>query len=153
MHRALAVDLVADGGRVKEEAMRKNLEKPDWNRRDCLKWLGGTLVAAMLPGHSAARDSSHPKKRRLGTGLVADPIYKQHETGRWHPESPKRYDAIVDGLTQAGMAKEQVALKARPAADAEILACHEAEYLGVILGKRAQGTGAEHGVDNAAGFL
>ena len=37
------------------------------------------------------------------TGIVADPFCKQHDTGDGHPGSPARFDAVLDGLKNAGL--------------------------------------------------
>ena len=41
----------------------------------------------------------------LPTGLVASDVYKKHDTGRGHPESAKRLDAIYQAITKSGLDK------------------------------------------------
>jgi hypothetical protein len=38
------------------------------------------------------------------TALLADPVFREHLTGREHPERPERFDAVVRGLRQTAEA-------------------------------------------------
>ena len=38
------------------------------------------------------------------TALVADPVCKVHDTGRGHPETARRFDAVLDALESSGLA-------------------------------------------------
>ncbi len=115
----------------------------DIGRRDCLKLLGGTLIAAMTPACIAAEQPvSQPKT--LKTGLLADPIYKEHDTGPGFPESAARYDAIVNALEKADLGLEHI--KSRAATEEELLLCHTAEYIKTVrhdveAGERSLSTG------------
>ncbi len=40
----------------------------------------------------------------LPTGVVYDDVFSIHDTGRGHPESPKRYEAVKDALLNADFA-------------------------------------------------
>jgi len=68
----------------------------------------------------------------LRTAVVYAPIFKQHDTGPGHPESPERLDAIRDGLERAGLKDRLLALAPRAAGDDEILACHTESYLRTV---------------------
>jgi acetoin utilization deacetylase AcuC-like enzyme len=62
------------------------------------------------------------------TGLLADPIYREHLRGRTgHPEQPERFDAVVAGL--APLAAKLAPVASRAAVDDELLLCHTADYL------------------------
>jgi len=74
------------------------------------------------------------------TGLLADPIFKTHDTGHGHPECPARYEAVTSGLRGAGLLDKLLLLKPRPATEGEILACHTADYLQTV--KRDVASGA-----------
>ena len=37
-------------------------------------------------------------KAAATTGLLADAIYKQHDTGPGHPEQPARFDAVMNAI-------------------------------------------------------
>jgi hypothetical protein len=51
-----------------------------------LQW---TLGAALMPSAKAAEPT---------TALLADPIYKLHDTGPGHPEQPARFDAVLGAI-------------------------------------------------------
>ncbi len=63
------------------------------------------------------------------TALVADPLYREHLAGREHPERPERFDAVLDGLRQAGLLDRLTRLERRAATPEELLLCHTREYL------------------------
>lgn len=66
------------------------------------------------------------------TGLVADPIVKDHDTGPTHPESPARFDAVWRGLEKAGLLQQLVSVPSRRATEEQILLCHTREYLELV---------------------
>jgi len=49
--------------------------------------------------------------------------------GRDHPERPKRFDAVVQGLREAGLVDRLGRVQPRPATEEELLLCHAREYL------------------------
>ena len=63
------------------------------------------------------------------TALVADPLCMEHETGAGHPESPRRWAAVMDGLEDAGVAKQLTRVASRDAEMEELKLAHTAEYL------------------------
>ncbi|MCY3021866.1 MAG: histone deacetylase [Planctomycetota bacterium] len=73
------------------------------------------------------------------TALVYHELYKAHHTGPDHPECPERLDAVLQGLTQAGLDERLVRLTPRPATHAEIAACHTPEYLALAQEEIAAG--------------
>ncbi len=75
----------------------------------------------------------------MTTGLLADPIFREHLAGRMHPECPARYDAVVDGLKRAGLADRMLRIEARDASEEELTLCHTAEYLRIARGDVAAG--------------
>ena len=68
----------------------------------------------------------------LRTAIVCAPIFKQHDTGPGHPESPERCDAVMHGLERAGLKDRLLALAPRVAGDEEVLACHTESYLRTV---------------------
>ena len=72
------------------------------------------------------------EKPHTPTGLVYHDAYKAHQTGYGHPERPARCDAILNALAEAGLAEKLRRIEARPATDAELLACHTADYLRIV---------------------
>ncbi|XP_058148075.1 histone deacetylase 6 isoform X2 [Dasypus novemcinctus] len=65
------------------------------------------------------------------TGLVYDQRMMRHCNlwDNYHPEMPQRISCIVRRLEELGLAGRCLTLPARPATDAELLACHSAEYI------------------------
>ncbi len=63
------------------------------------------------------------------TGLVADAVFKEHDTGEGHPEQPARFDAVIKGLKAAGLDEKLVKIDLRAATEAEIALCHEEKYI------------------------
>jgi acetoin utilization deacetylase AcuC-like enzyme len=63
------------------------------------------------------------------TALLIDPIYREHLVGREHPERPERFDAVVQGLNQAGLLDKLGRVERRTATEEEMLLCHTKEYL------------------------
>jgi acetoin utilization deacetylase AcuC-like enzyme len=66
---------------------------------------------------------------RKPTALLADPVYKRHETGPGHPERPERNDAIAEALSQAGLMSRLGRIEARAASEDEIAVCHSPAYI------------------------
>ena len=75
----------------------------------------------------------------MATGLLADPIFRQHLAGREHPERPERFDAVLRGLREAGLLDRLAPLASRPATDDELLLCHTPEYLAAVRRDLASG--------------
>ena len=73
------------------------------------------------------------------TAIVRDERYLEHRPGSFHPESPKRLDAIYSVLEAPDRAPLFWDLPARPATRDELLAIHKGQYVDMILstaGKR-----------------
>jgi acetoin utilization deacetylase AcuC-like enzyme len=68
----------------------------------------------------------------MNTALLIDPIYREHLVGlvgREHPERPERFDAVVQGLGEAGLLDRLGRVEPRAATEEELLLCHTGEYL------------------------
>ena len=65
----------------------------------------------------------------MTTALSADPICREHLSGRAHPERPERFDVVVDALRRAGMLDGLTPLASRAATEEELLLCHTPAYL------------------------
>jgi len=74
------------------------------------------------------------------TGLVADPVYKQHDTGPGHPERPERYDAVTHALDRAGVTKHLAHIPVRAATEDEVATVHSHRYIATV--KRDIASGA-----------
>jgi len=73
------------------------------------------------------------------TAILADPLYKEHQTGEGHPERPERFDAVVRALDKAGALKDAVRVPARAATDDEIALCHSRGYIEIVKRDNARG--------------
>ncbi len=69
------------------------------------------------------------ERAMAATGLVLEPAFRLHETGRGHPECPERLDAIEGALARQGLLAQLTRIPARPIHDAELLRCHSQAYL------------------------
>jgi acetoin utilization deacetylase AcuC-like enzyme len=65
----------------------------------------------------------------MTTALMADPIFREHLVGRQHPERPERFDAVLDGLKEAGLLERMLRIDARDATTDELTLCHTPDYL------------------------
>jgi acetoin utilization deacetylase AcuC-like enzyme len=63
------------------------------------------------------------------TGLAADPLCLKHDPGFGHPECPERYEAVIIGLEEAGLAEKLAPIPARDATRAELGRVHTSRYL------------------------
>jgi len=68
------------------------------------------------------------------TGLLLDPVYRLHETGLMHPETPARILAVIDALEKSGLLAKAQPLTQRPAEPDDILLCHTRDYWKVVEG-------------------
>jgi len=62
------------------------------------------------------------------TALLADPIYKLHDTGPGHPEQPARYDAVFGAIKDMSLAL----VPQRAATDDEIALVHSRRYIDIV---------------------
>lgn len=82
----------------------------------------------------------------LPTGVVYDDVFKAHDTGPGHPESIKRYEAIMGKLLKADFADSLLHLKPQPVDEENVERCHEKKYIAIARdditsGKSALSTG------------
>jgi acetoin utilization deacetylase AcuC-like enzyme len=65
------------------------------------------------------------------TGLAADPFCMRHVPGHGHPECPQRYEAVIAGLEEAGLAEKLAHIPSRDATRAELRLVHDSHYLDI----------------------
>ncbi len=85
------------------------------------------------------------------TGLLMDPAFRLHHTGRGHPECPQRLDAIEKALRQQGLLQRCRPIAPRPIEDAELLRCHSLGYLHTVRRDGAYGRSELSTGDTAIG--
>ena len=61
--------------------------------------------------------------------LLADPVCRGHDTGHGHPESSRRFDAVVHAFDAAGLRAKMLALDPREITRDDLLLAHTAEYV------------------------
>ena len=74
--------------------------------------------------------------------LSADPRSIDHLTGPEHPERPERFDAVLQGLDQAGLLDRLKRLPSRRATREQIELCHQPEYVDLAEREIAAGAAA-----------
>ncbi len=75
----------------------------------------------------------------LTTGLAADPGVRDHHPGLHHPETPARFDAVLDQFQSRGITARTKALETRLATDDELALAHERAYIDLVRREVAQG--------------
>jgi acetoin utilization deacetylase AcuC-like enzyme len=103
-------------------------------RREAVKWLGAIPGAMLMSDYASAAG-------RKPTALLLDPIYKQHDPGPGHPESPARYDAVTRAIQKTGLLPQLLRLDVRVASEDEISLVHGHRY--IALAKREIDHGAQ----------
>jgi acetoin utilization deacetylase AcuC-like enzyme len=73
------------------------------------------------------------------TAILADPVYKEHQTGRSHPERPERMDAVVHALERDGAIKDALRIPVRSATEDELALCHTRPYIEIAKRDVARG--------------
>jgi acetoin utilization deacetylase AcuC-like enzyme len=73
------------------------------------------------------------------TAILADPVFKEHQTGRSHPERPERMDAVVHALERDGAIKDALRIPVRSATEDELALCHTRPYIEIAKRDVARG--------------
>jgi acetoin utilization deacetylase AcuC-like enzyme len=74
------------------------------------------------------------------TGIVKDYTYLEHDPGSFHPETPRRLQAIYEMLESRDMKGNYVVIQPRPASHREIAMNHGGSYIDLV----AQTAGRSH---------
>jgi len=75
-----------------------------------------------------SEESSSTTDTGISTAIVTDDMYREHDTGFGHPESPLRHAAVISALEEAGFSDRLRWLKPRPAEESDIARCHSRTY-------------------------
>lgn len=86
----------------------------------------------------------------MPVGLVYHPIYLEHDTGRDHPESPRRLEAVVEHLHATGVWLRLEHLAVEPATLEDLRRIHTEEHIARIR-RLAEGGGGAVDVDTIIG--
>jgi len=65
----------------------------------------------------------------MKTGLICSEVYKEHDPGRAHAESPARYDASIKGIKEHVAVDRLIEIKPRRATEEDLALCHTLEYI------------------------
>ena len=65
----------------------------------------------------------------MNTGLLLDDVFRGHDPGEGHPESPARYRAVMESLAKRGITDETLPIPQRLAEPDELRRCHTPDYL------------------------
>ncbi|MGI8848952.1 MAG: histone deacetylase family protein, partial [Pyrinomonadaceae bacterium] len=61
----------------------------------------------------------------MKTAIIHHPIYQKHDTGEGHPETPKRYEVIMNALRSSSKFwNSLVEIEAKPVSRGIVQACH-----------------------------
>jgi acetoin utilization deacetylase AcuC-like enzyme len=74
------------------------------------------------------------------TAILVDPVYKEHQTGKSHPERPERMDAVVHALERDGAIKDALRIPVRAATEDELALCHTRQYIAIAKRDVASGS-------------
>jgi acetoin utilization deacetylase AcuC-like enzyme len=78
----------------------------------------------------------------MTTAIVHHPIFKEHDTGPGHPESPSRYSAVMSALRgDAELWSRLMEVQAREAPRGDIQACHTPQLYKQVERVVSEGTG------------
>jgi len=78
----------------------------------------------------------------MTTAIVHHPVFKDHDTGPGHPESPSRYSVVMDALRKdAKLWSSLVEVEAREAPRGDVQACHTSQLYKQIERVVSEGTG------------
>jgi acetoin utilization deacetylase AcuC-like enzyme len=68
----------------------------------------------------------------MRVGFYDDPLFREHDSGRGHPERPERLEALREGLRQAKLEERLSLVRPRPATTAELLRVHTDAHVGAV---------------------
>jgi acetoin utilization deacetylase AcuC-like enzyme len=112
------------------------------NRRLFLKFAGHTLLISLPLSGFVNQDSLYAQlnspSSKISTdsqtlsGLSYTEFFKYHNTGKGHPESAHRYDAIMNALGASQLIDGSIQIDPVEADDDTLLYCHSKEYLEIV---------------------
>ena len=66
------------------------------------------------------------------TLLYTDPLFRQHDTGKHHPETARRLSAIVEHLDKSGLTAKCAAGTYKPLTEAQVARVHSPEQIQTV---------------------
>jgi acetoin utilization deacetylase AcuC-like enzyme len=78
----------------------------------------------------------------MTTAIIHHPVFREHDTGRNHPESPSRYSVVMKSLhDDVELWSKLLEVEARPAPRGDVQACHAPQLYKQIERVVSEGTG------------
>jgi len=112
------------------------------NRRLFLKFAGHTLLIGLPLSGFISQSSLYAQLKsplsKISTdsqtlsGLSYTDFFRYHNTGKGHPESVHRYDAIMNALGASRLIDGSIFIDPEEADDDTLLYCHSKEYLEIV---------------------
>lgn len=64
--------------------------------------------------------------------LIYDPVFKRHDPGAYHPESPARCDAVIDAIKNSVPDDHYIVIEPRKGTKSEVLLAHTEDYFELV---------------------
>src|SRR5919112_239329 len=78
----------------------------------------------------------------MTTAIVHHPVFREHDTGEHHPETPERYTVVMNALREdAGLWSRLLELQAQAAARGSVQACHTPQHFKAVERAVSEGIG------------
>ena len=78
----------------------------------------------------------------MTTAIVHHPVFKEHDTGDFHPETPARYTVVMEALRgDAELWPQLLELEAEKAPRGDVQACHTPQHYKMVERAVSEGTG------------
>src|SRR3954467_5982972 len=78
----------------------------------------------------------------MTTAIVHHPLFREHETGEHHPETPERYTVVMDTLrSDAALWPNILELQAEEGARGLVQACHTPQHSQMVERAVSEGLG------------
>ena len=70
--------------------------------------------------------------RELPTAIVHDEVFREHDPGLGHPESPLRYLAVMNALSEDEFQGKLRRISAQAASEEDLAQCHLPGYIEIV---------------------
>ena len=79
-----------------------------------------------------AEAAASPSKRELSTAIVHDEVFHGHDPGQGHPESPLRYLAVMNALSEGEFQGKLRQISSQAASEEDLAQCHLPGYIEIV---------------------
>jgi acetoin utilization deacetylase AcuC-like enzyme len=78
----------------------------------------------------------------MKTAIIHHPVYREHDTGEFHPERPERYTVVMDALRRdAQLWSKLLEIEATAAPRGDVQACHTSQHYKMVERAVSEGKG------------